>query len=216
MIIEGSNLARVVPIPMKGMQESRIGLPLQKQRPRHEADLLYAARNQDEVLCKRGNWTGNNMFFDRNPLLHSVNNFSFAVTYTRVNNTVSYNAITLLNWGAIATDNYAFGLQTANINENNIFILHRLNNFNTHRVLAASNGSTIRVVGRTTRSQADFFTTLGNSSSTISPRPYDNRAAIRIGYNPAQHILTNIAWWSRLISDDEKNQYLNNTIPLFQ
>lgn len=183
---------------------------------------IYIRKNASSpVLYRRGIWSDGNFKradFSENPFMN-VAPFSFCITIKRLAvNANNYGGIDSFTYHTGASDNFYFGLQRHAQGNNGIQIHLRLNDYSTVEYFDLNVGATTKIVGTYDGTNGNFWR--GTKTTLITKtgitRPLNLRPHISIDMINSDFEITNVAWWTRVLTTEEKDAYFDNTMTIFQ
>ena len=184
-------------------------------------EAIYIRKNASSpILYRRGIWSDGDIkkaTFSENSFMN-VSSFSFCITIKRLtSNANSYGGINGLSYGSPQNDNFSFSITRREIGINDIQTHLRLNDYTNIDLTTLNIGSTIRYVA-TYNGDTAYFWSGKNINVTKSNviRAFDPRSAINITMKSSDFEITNVAWWTRVLTTAEKDSYFDNTMTIFQ
>ena len=184
-------------------------------------EAVYIRKNASSpILYRRGIWSDSDLkqaVFSNNSFMN-VSSFSFCITIKRLtSNANSYGVINGLGYGSSQNDNFTFSITRREIGNDNIQTHLRLNDYTYIDLTTLNIGSTIRYVA-TYNGDTAYFWSGKNINVTKSNviRPLNLRPSINITMKSSDFEITNVAWWTRVLTTAEKDSYFDNTMTIFQ
>ena len=182
---------------------------------------IYIRKNASSpILYRRGIWDDGDSkmaYFTQNPSFN-VAPFSFCITIKRLaSNASNYGAINYLGYHTSQGDNFLFGVSRRELGNNNIQTHLRLNDYSNIDVTLINIGSTIKYVATYDGTTAYFWSGKStNVNKTNVIRPLNLRPFIDIQMVSPDFEITNVGWWTRVLTTAEKDAYFDNTMTIFQ
>lgn len=182
---------------------------------------IYIRKNASSpVLYRRGIWSDDSVKwanFSENPFMN-VTPFSFCITIKRLaSNANNYGGITTLGYHTRQGDNFFYAVSRRELGNNNIQTHLRLNDYSNIDTTTVNIGSTIKYVATYDGTTAYFWSGKStNVTKTNVIRPLNLRPSITIEMISSDFEITNVGWWTRVLTTEEKDAYFDNTMRIFQ